>query len=147
MKKFTVENVAELSVGDKVTIVNPTSLGDKYITSKGTIIKITPKTVTVRQYKKRNKGWVVKVGNEQQIIKGWDINPDEYINDHESFEYHEIEGFLFQGNMTTGKIVVMYNGKHVDEFWYYPIRDNKEELVERAIKTYKALSDNYRKAI
>lgn len=146
MRKFSVEDVANLNVGEKVTIVSENS-SQKFSTYKGTITKITPKTVTIRQYRKQNHSYVVKVGESFQIVKGWSVSPEAYRNQFETLEYHEIDGFIFEGDLVTGKVTIMFNGKEVDQFWNGGIKNNKEEFINRCQKTYNALAETYRKAI
>ena len=130
MRKFSVEDVANLNVGEKVTIVSETS-SQGYNTYKGTITKITPKAVTIRKYRKQNQSYVVKVGQLFQVVRGWDINPEDYRNQFETLEYVEIDNYVYEGDLETGKITVIHNDKEVDQFWIGSIKNNKEEFVTR----------------
>lgn len=65
-----------LKVGDKVQYVTDSMFGD--VLSKGTVHSISENSVTVRLYRSKTKGNILKVGTIGMIRKGWDVYNDTY---------------------------------------------------------------------
>lgn len=124
MKVFSEEQVSLFSVGDKVTVVTKNEFTEKYQTGKGTIIKVTPKTITIRQYKQKTKGWTIKVGGKTQLLKGWDVSPLDHVKDLETIETYNINGIEFEGNLDSGLLKVSFDNKLADEVYYYGVKTN-----------------------
>lgn len=68
IQKSDIEN---LKIGDKVSYTVYGLFGSGL--SKGTIVNKNENSITVRLYRSKTKGNVIRVGQEGEIIKGWDI--------------------------------------------------------------------------
>lgn len=73
LQRSDIEN---LKVGDKVQYTTDSIFGK--VLNKGTVYDITDDTITIRLYRKRNKGHILKVGQVGMIRKGWSVHDDVY---------------------------------------------------------------------
>ena len=64
------KELENLKVGDKVKINKASDFGFS-VNCKGTVYKIEENTVTIKKYRSKTKGWIIKTGEEGNIYKGW----------------------------------------------------------------------------
>lgn len=69
-------DIGKLAVGDKVQYETDNIFGS--ILNKGTVYTKTDDSVTIRLYRSKTKGHVLKTGQIGFIRKGWDIYTDTY---------------------------------------------------------------------
>jgi hypothetical protein len=68
--------IEPLQVGDKVMYQTDSIFG--VVLNKGTVYAKTDDTITIRLYRSKTKGHVLKVGQIGSIQKGWDVYTDTY---------------------------------------------------------------------
>ena len=65
------EDLLNYRIGEKITIEHLETDFFPVKNKKGTVYKIKENELTIRAYKKQNKGWRIDIGDNVQIKKGW----------------------------------------------------------------------------
>jgi hypothetical protein len=141
MMKFNQDLFSKFAVGDKVSLVKLNLKGNAKAVGKGTVTKITNKTITVRQYRKKTLGWNIRLEGEILLAQGWD-NSDEDLN---RLVFHnrikrEIGEYKFIGCLDTGKLESYKGDILADECWIGTMK-NEDEFNKRSERMHTVLTE------